>query len=57
MLSWAGVCLDKPTGFIVGGETASSFIDVHVDAHTHSLLDLTEVIRPSQRVPLLGRGG
>ncbi len=63
MLSWAGVCLDKPTGFIAGEN--GKLIHIHMRAHTHThthtytlaFLDLTVVIRPSQRVPLLGRGG
>lgn len=55
MLSWAGVCLHKPTGFMARGETASSCVCSHT--HTHEFLDLTVVIRQSGRVSLLGRGG
>lgn len=33
MLSWAGVCLDKPTGFIAGEKTAIAFI--YTCAHTY----------------------
>lgn len=36
MLSWAGVCLDKPTGFLVGGKTGSSFIHTCMYARTHT---------------------
>lgn len=57
MLSWAGVCLNKPTGFIAGKKRqAHSYTHAweHTHAHTHAFLDLTVVIRPSQRVPLLG---
>lgn len=55
MLSWAGVCFNKPTGFIVGG--GGSFTHTCTCTSTRTFLDLTVVIRPSQRVPLLGRGG
>lgn len=34
MLSWAGVCLDKPTGFIVEGENGE-LIHTHMHLHTH----------------------
>lgn len=33
MLSWAGVCLDKPTGFIEGGGTKQQKAS---EAHTHT---------------------
>jgi len=36
MLSWAGVCLGKPTGFIVGGkQQAHSYTHTHTQKHTH----------------------
>lgn len=67
MLSWEGVCLNKPTGFSVGRNGklihihmyfgVHSLSNTHTHAQIHAFQDLTVVIRPSQRAPLLGRGG
>lgn len=57
MLSWAGVCLNNPTVLFFYSKTVTSFINMHAREHTQALqfLDLTVVIRLSQRVPLLQR--
>ena len=34
MLSWARVCLNNPTSFIVAGKTVSSFINTCMCAHS-----------------------